>query len=217
MSRQGLPVRTTHNTASTKRRLFSPLRPGSPGLPRQCASICAHWASVSTSRSIVSLNHTLTRANNPDSQQALKRWQRNCFDTLRPGPQHPGRSLCRIQRLTSTATPRETGMPHSDALTTLACDDLTGDLQHALAALADVEFEFQIACERLDEWSGPVADKDGVRQLLEAERGRRRGSLIQRLAELHRQMKPLVFSRSSASAWEASTDEAPMHAPEVHD
>src|SRR4051794_25089758 len=71
MSRQGLPVRTTHNTASTKRRLFSPLRPGSPGLPRQCASICAHWASVSTSRSIVSLNHTLTRANNPDSQQAL--------------------------------------------------------------------------------------------------------------------------------------------------
>src|SRR3978361_1252902 len=72
MSRQGLPVRTTHNTASTKRRLFSPLRPGSPGLPRQCASICAHWASVSTSRSIVSLNHTLTRANNPDSQQALE-------------------------------------------------------------------------------------------------------------------------------------------------
>src|SRR6195952_3323643 len=79
MSRQGLPVRTTHNTASTKPRLFSPLPPGSPGLPRQCASICprqcasicAHWASVSTSRSIVSLIHTLTRANNPDSQQAL--------------------------------------------------------------------------------------------------------------------------------------------------
>src|SRR4051812_22315212 len=82
MSRQGLPVRTTHNTASTKRRLFSPLRPGSPGLPRQCASICAHWASVSTSRSIVSLNHTLTRANNPDSQQALVVFRRNTIELL---------------------------------------------------------------------------------------------------------------------------------------
>src|SRR5215210_1098584 len=34
-SRQGLPVRATHSTASTNRRLFLPLRPGSPGLPRQ--------------------------------------------------------------------------------------------------------------------------------------------------------------------------------------
>src|SRR5215212_7642312 len=32
-SRQGLPVRTIHSTASTNRRLFLPLRPGSPGLP----------------------------------------------------------------------------------------------------------------------------------------------------------------------------------------
>src|SRR6188768_1340699 len=29
-----------------------PLRPGSEGLPRQCGSIFAHWASVSTNRSI---------------------------------------------------------------------------------------------------------------------------------------------------------------------
>src|SRR5246500_5601546 len=34
-SRQGLPVRAIHNTASTKSRLFLPLRPGSPGLPTQ--------------------------------------------------------------------------------------------------------------------------------------------------------------------------------------
>src|SRR3954465_10197050 len=38
-SRHGLPVRTTHKTASTNRRLFLPLRPGSPGLP-QCCSLC---------------------------------------------------------------------------------------------------------------------------------------------------------------------------------
>src|SRR6202140_3845127 len=56
-SRHGLPVRAIHNTASTKRRLSSPLRPGSDFLPRQCGSIFAHWASLSTYRSIPSLNH----------------------------------------------------------------------------------------------------------------------------------------------------------------
>lgn len=34
-----------------------PLRPGSVDLPRQCGSIFAHWASVSTKRSIRSLKH----------------------------------------------------------------------------------------------------------------------------------------------------------------
>src|ERR1700677_44995 len=47
-SRQGLPVRAIHSTASTNRRLSLPLRPGSPGLPRQSGSIFAHWASVKT-------------------------------------------------------------------------------------------------------------------------------------------------------------------------
>src|SRR5215217_2299787 len=47
-SRQGLPVRAIHNTASTKRRLSAPLRPGSDGFPRQCGSIFAHWASLRT-------------------------------------------------------------------------------------------------------------------------------------------------------------------------
>ena len=56
-SRHGLLVRTIQSTASTKRRLSLPLRPGSLGLPRQCGSIFAHWASVSTNRSIQSLNH----------------------------------------------------------------------------------------------------------------------------------------------------------------
>src|SRR5713101_482607 len=54
-SRQGLPVRAIHNTASTNRRLSSPLRPGSDFFPRQRGSIFAHWASLSTYRSIPSL------------------------------------------------------------------------------------------------------------------------------------------------------------------
>src|SRR3954451_12544113 len=56
-SRQGLPVRAIHKTASTNRRLSAPLRPGSDFFPRQCGSIFAHWASVSTNRSIASLKH----------------------------------------------------------------------------------------------------------------------------------------------------------------
>src|ERR1039458_625132 len=56
-SRQGLPVRAIQSTASIKSRLSLPLRPGSPGLPRQSGSIFAHWASVKTNRSIHSLNH----------------------------------------------------------------------------------------------------------------------------------------------------------------
>jgi hypothetical protein len=35
--------------------------PGSIALPRQCGSIFAHWASVSTNRSIQSLNHNQAR------------------------------------------------------------------------------------------------------------------------------------------------------------
>src|SRR5438874_1867690 len=59
-SRHGLPVRAIHNTASTKRRLSSPLRPGSDFFPRQCGCIFAHWASLSTYRSIPSLNHNIS-------------------------------------------------------------------------------------------------------------------------------------------------------------
>src|SRR3954469_4621620 len=70
-SRQGLPVRTTHKTASTNRRLFLPLRPGSPGLPRQRGCIFAHWASVKMKRSIRSLNHSQAWMKIPESQQAL--------------------------------------------------------------------------------------------------------------------------------------------------
>lgn len=54
-SRHGLPVRTIHSTASINSRLFLPLRPGSLIFPKQCGSIFAHWASVSTKRSIRSV------------------------------------------------------------------------------------------------------------------------------------------------------------------
>src|SRR5258708_7896374 len=58
-SRHGLPVRAIHNTASTKRRLSSPLRPGSDFFPRQCGRIFAPCLTVSTNRSIPRLNHNI--------------------------------------------------------------------------------------------------------------------------------------------------------------
>src|SRR3984893_834973 len=49
-SRHGAPVRTTHNTPSTNRRLFSPLRPGTPFLPGRRGAIRSHWTSDRTVR-----------------------------------------------------------------------------------------------------------------------------------------------------------------------
>src|SRR6188472_830807 len=69
-SRQGLPVRAIHNTASTNRRLSAPLRPGSDFFPRQCGAIFTHWASVSTNRSITNLKHRIL-IGKPKSQQTL--------------------------------------------------------------------------------------------------------------------------------------------------
>src|SRR3954468_1309803 len=70
-SRHGLPVRTIHSTASTNSRLSLPLRPGSPGLPRQRGSIVAHWASVKMKRSIRGLKSQPSTGGNPESQQTL--------------------------------------------------------------------------------------------------------------------------------------------------
>src|SRR5215210_3224820 len=72
-SRQGLPVRTIHSTASTNSRLSLPLRPGAPGLPRQSGSIFAHWASVNMKRSIRGSKSQPSTDRNPESQQTLGR------------------------------------------------------------------------------------------------------------------------------------------------
>src|SRR3712207_328257 len=90
-SRQGLPVRTTHKTASANRRLSLPLRPGSPGLPRQHGSIFAHWASVSTKRSIRGVNHSPARMRIPESQQAVARIADSWAGGVNGGLHHPKR------------------------------------------------------------------------------------------------------------------------------
>jgi CheY-like chemotaxis protein len=81
----------------------------------------------------------------------------------------------------------------SDLQTAFACDELTGDLQHALAALADVEFSYERRRERLSACAGLAADRDRLLEQLEVERQQCRAPLVRRLDELDRQMKSLVF------------------------
>src|SRR3954466_3632771 len=84
----------------------------------------------------------------------------------------------------------------SDLQTAFACDELTGDLQHALAALADVEFAYERQRECLSACASPATDRDRLLKQLEAERQECRAPLVRRLDELDRRMKLLVFPQS---------------------
>ena len=64
-SRQGLPVRTIHSAASAKKRLFVPLDPALPGLPRQCGTISAHCLSLNTHLFMAELLHNRKILNRP--------------------------------------------------------------------------------------------------------------------------------------------------------
>lgn len=91
-SRHGDPVRSTHRTASTKRRLSSPDRPASPVLPGTKSSIRRHCRSVSSRRikiasTICDLeSHSRVRWN-PECQQDL-----GCPFSAKKA--HPGISKC---------------------------------------------------------------------------------------------------------------------------
>jgi hypothetical protein len=66
-------------------------------------------------------------------------------------------------------------------------DQLTGTIQGALAALADIEFRYDLARERL----GACDGSDGYRKSLndpEAARDKERAPLIEKVAELQRKM-----------------------------
>ncbi|MCJ2049073.1 histidine kinase [Methylobacterium sp. J-070] len=76
--------------------------------------------------------------------------------------------------------------------TGLELDDLTGLLQVTLAALADVEFEYLSDCERIDGWSGPMAERDRILAQLEQKRRRQRDVLDKRAALLERQARRLM-------------------------
>ncbi|WP_336491855.1 response regulator [Methylobacterium nigriterrae] len=83
-----------------------------------------------------------------------------------------------------------------DLQTAYACDELTGDLQHALAALADVEFAFQGQRERLNDGSNTAAERERLLTQLDAERQRRREPLLRQIEALEQRVRDLVFAPS---------------------
>jgi len=82
----------------------------------------------------------------------------------------------------------------------LELDELTGSLQRTLARLADVEFGFQIDCERLEEWTGPADERDRIIGQLENKRQRQRDLLNQRLDELQQRATRLMSRDRSSEA-----------------
>ncbi|ACL57657.1 PAS domain-containing protein [Methylobacterium nodulans] len=102
--------------------------------------------------------------------------------------------------LASPAAPRDFALPGDaspamqpqESRSGLALDDLTGGLQATLAALADVEVEFQLDRERLDGWSGPASERERIIAQLESKRARRRALLSERLDELQVQAMRLT-------------------------
>src|SRR5215212_19950 len=68
-------------------------------------------------------------------------------------------------------------------------EDLLPALQDTLAALADLEVRFEIARDRLEEWSGPEEEKQRHRAELEQLHGQAREPLFQHLTGLQEQIR----------------------------
>ena len=66
--------------------------------------------------------------------------------------------------------------------------ELAPRIQAILAALADVEVEYEIACERLDAWLAPATAKERVAKTLLQMRHVRRAPLEASLRELQREL-----------------------------
>ncbi|WFT78256.1 PAS domain-containing protein [Methylobacterium sp. CB376] len=81
-----------------------------------------------------------------------------------------------------------------DILRGAELDDLTGQLQSTLGAIADIEVAYQLDCERLDDWTGPSAEKERILMQLQTKRERKRTALMKRLNDLQERavsLKPL--------------------------
>lgn len=71
-------------------------------------------------------------------------------------------------------------------------DVLTGEIQAALAAVADIETRFAIDQERLDRWTGPDALKRHLLADLQRRREAERRLVMDRLAELQADLRRVL-------------------------
>ncbi|KAA2238364.1 hypothetical protein [Salinarimonas soli] len=78
-------------------------------------------------------------------------------------------------------------------------DALTGEVQTALAVLADIETRFAIDRERLDRWAGPDAVKAHLVSDLHRRREAERGPVMRRLSDLQASLRRAMSARSPLS------------------
>jgi hypothetical protein len=71
-------------------------------------------------------------------------------------------------------------------------EDLLPALQDTLAALADLEVHFEIARDRLEEWSGPEEEMQCHRAELEQLHRQAREPLLRHLAGSQEEAKPIL-------------------------
>lgn len=106
-----------------------------------------------------------------------------------------------LVRITNLSRQNQSDEPSEDGQEP-GTDDLTQDLQSTLAARADVEFEYRMDCERLEDWTGPTAEKRTLLYQLEQKRQRRRATLDRHLEQLQQRTTDVIASgRSTAPAW----------------
>src|SRR5437764_798706 len=67
-------------------------------------------------------------------------------------------------------------------------DDLEPAIQTELAALADIERQYERVCGRLNGWTGPQAIRERILRRLEHEREEQRRPHVLRLGELHQRL-----------------------------
>jgi hypothetical protein len=77
-------------------------------------------------------------------------------------------------------------------------DTLTGEVQAALAALADIETRFAIDCERLDRWTGPASVKARLVNDLQRRRDAERGPVMRRLTDLQAGLRHVMTAQQPA-------------------
>lgn len=95
----------------------------------------------------------------------------------------------------------------------LDLDDLTGLLQATLSRLADVEFGFQIDCERLEGWSGSADEKDRILRQLEQKRQRLRAALNTRTEQVTQQTRRFTGRQTNATMHWPSRSGQPVVGP----
>jgi hypothetical protein len=89
--------------------------------------------------------------------------------------------------------PRFEAAPRQDAWSAGYPDDLLPQIQHALAALADIEVRHELDREYLEAWAGPEAIKTRLTAQLESRFQREREPCVRRLEQLQQQIRLLIL------------------------